>query len=282
MVDEFVETSQPDNMPAKNGTRTCNDCSEIPCSNQAQSSGLESLHLPDWVTSFPGYFEDCGIVAGHATVDHIDSPVHEYLPRKDVPIGPEHQADIPEWRPRVSKIVPSASSSCADVSYGSISNSQFAPRDDDSENEKWVRHCVVPISTSRFDGIGGNNVDCECSDEGSVRCVRKHIFEARESLKMSLGPDKFRDLGLYEMGEDVAQEWTDEEENRFQGKFLLIVYHWERTFGITFRMPFQVKVAKSLLVIILMSSCSGREHSRTDQIYCVWIVMMMNCLMSLQ
>lgn len=191
-TDEFVETREPDNVPANNGTRTCNDSSGIPCSNHAQSTGLESLHLPDWVTSFPGFYEDCGLVSGHNTVDHFDSPVDEYhLPRKDVPIGPEHQADIPEWRPRVSEFIPGASGSCEVMACSSVSTSEFVPRDGDSESDKWVRHCVVPLSTSPFDGIGENKVDCECSDEGSDRCVRQHILEARESLKMSLGQDKF-------------------------------------------------------------------------------------------
>jgi hypothetical protein len=204
-------------VPANNGTRTCSDSSGIPCGNHAQSTGLESLHLPDWVTSFPGFYEDCGLVSGHNTVVHIDSPVNEYhLPRKDVPIGPEHQADIPEWRPRVSEFIPGASGSCEVMACSSVSTSEFVPRDDDSESDKWVRHCVLPLSTSPFDGIGENKVDCECSDEGSDRCVRQHILETRESLKMILGQDKFWDLGLCEMGEDVAQGWTDEEEKRFQ------------------------------------------------------------------
>ncbi|KAK3146908.1 hypothetical protein QOZ80_3BG0274870 [Eleusine coracana subsp. coracana] len=222
LADECGESRQSDNMSAQNGTRTSNDSSEIPCSNQVQSSGLESLNIPDWVTFFPGYFEDCGIVDVHDTVDHIDSPVQKYFPRKEVPIGPEHQADIPEWRLRVSEIVPCASCSYADTGYSVVSTSEFVLRDDDSESDKWVCHCVVPMPTSPFDSIGDNNVDCECSDEGSVRCARQHISEARESLKMSLGPDKFRDLGLSEMGEDVAQRWTNEE-NRFQRE--VFAYH---------------------------------------------------------
>ncbi|TVU46520.1 hypothetical protein EJB05_06061 [Eragrostis curvula] len=226
MGDEFVESRQLEHVPANNGTTTCSDSSTIPCLNRGQLAGLESLHLPDWVisfptlpdwaTSFPGYFEDCGINAGCNTVNHIDSPVHEYLPRKDVPIGPEHQADIPEWRPRVAASVPGASGSCADMAYSSVSSSEYVHTDDDSESDKWVRHSVIPMSTFPFDCIKDNKIDCDCSDEGSVRCVGQHILEARESLKRSLGQDKFRDLGLCEMGEVVSQGWTDDEEKQFQ------------------------------------------------------------------
>ncbi|RCV44283.1 hypothetical protein SETIT_9G361100v2 [Setaria italica] len=218
LADELVETKQPDHIPGSNGATTCSVSSGIPCPNHEQSVGVENLQLPDWVTSFPSYFEDWGTVAGYNQVGDIDSPVHEYLPRKCVPIGPEHQADIPEWRPRVSVSVTGGSGFCADLDCSSVSTSEPVSRGYDFENAKWIRDCVIPISScsSPVDWVGDNKADCECSDEGSVRCARQHIIEARESLKMSLGHDKFCELGLCEMGEDIAQRWTDEEEKRFQ------------------------------------------------------------------
>uniref|UniRef100_A0A0A9DXS5 Myb-like domain-containing protein n=1 Tax=Arundo donax TaxID=35708 RepID=A0A0A9DXS5_ARUDO len=219
LADEFVETREPDHIPENYGTTTCSSSSGIPCPTHEQTVGVESLYLPDWVTSFPGYFEDCGLVGVDNHIDEIDSPVHEYLPRKSVPIGPDHQADIPQWRPRVSANVPGASGSCADLAYSSASTSESIPRVDGSESDRWIRHCVIPMPSCScaVDWAGGDRIDCGCSDEGSVRCARQHIMEARKSLELGLGQDKFRELGLCEMGEDVAQRWTDEEEKLFQG-----------------------------------------------------------------
>ncbi|XP_062182758.1 uncharacterized protein LOC133886876 isoform X2 [Phragmites australis] len=219
LSDEFVETREPDHIPANDGTTTCSVSSGIPCPTREQAFGVESLYLPDWVTSFPGYFEDCGLVDVDNHVDDIDLPVHEYLPRKCVPIGPDNQVGIPEWRPRVSVNVPGASGSCADLAYGSASTSESVPGDDDRESDKWIRHCVIPMPSCScaVDWAGDNKIDCGCSDEGSVRCARQHIMETRKSLELGLGQDKFRELGLCEMGEDVAQRWTDEDEKLFQG-----------------------------------------------------------------
>ncbi|OQU92377.1 hypothetical protein SORBI_3001G333800 [Sorghum bicolor] len=187
LADGLVETKQPNDIHAINGATTCSDC---------------------------------GPVATYNHVDDIGSPVHEYLPRKGVPIGPEHQADIPEWRPRISMIVPGTSEFCADLDCSSASTSESVTRGDDyvSESDKWIRCCVVPMMScsSLVDWAGDNKIDCNCSDEGSTRCSRQHIIEARDSLKMSLGQDTFRELGLCEMGEDVAQRWTDDEEKLFQ------------------------------------------------------------------
>ncbi|KAJ1296664.1 hypothetical protein BS78_01G319800 [Paspalum vaginatum] len=218
LADGLGETKQLNPVSASNGATTCSDSSGIPCPNREESVVEESLDLPDWVTSFPGYFEDCEPITGYNQVDDIDSHVHEFLPRKCVPIGPEHQADIPEWRPRVSVNVPVASECCADLDCSFASTSDSVPRGDDCESDKWTKFCVLPMSScsSFADWAGDNKVNCDCSDEGSVRCSRQHITEARENLKMSLGQDTFFELGLCEMGDDIAQRWTDDEERLFQ------------------------------------------------------------------
>ena len=41
-------------------------------------------------------------------------------------------------------------------------------------------------------------------------------MDAREGLRRSLGQDQFQESGLCEMGEDIAQRWTDGEEQLFQ------------------------------------------------------------------
>jgi hypothetical protein len=179
---------------------------------------VESLFGPDWITYFPGYFEDCAPAVGYNQVDDIDSPLHEYVPRKGIMIGPDHQADVPEWRPRVSMVVRGGSSSCAELAQTSVSSSESAPMDQDSESDKWIRHIVIPMVSCSNPGalVGDFKTDCSCSDEGSIRCVRQHVMDAREGLRRSLGQDQFQELGLCEMGEDIAQRWTDEEEQLFQ------------------------------------------------------------------
>ncbi|CAN6319573.1 unnamed protein product [Urochloa humidicola] len=249
LADQLIETKQPDHNPASNGATTCSVSSDIPCPNHKQSVGVENLQLPDWVTSFPGYFEDCETVAGYNQVGDIDSPVHEYLPRKAVPIGPEHQADIPEWRPRVSVSVTGGSCFCADLDCSSVSTSEPVSRGYDCESAKWIRDCVIPISScsSPVDWVRDNKIDCDCSDEGSVRCARQHIIEARESLKMSLGRYKFCELGLSEMGEDIAQKWTDEEEKRFQRVVFSNPISLGKNFWDHLRHAFPSKTSKDLV-----------------------------------
>uniref|UniRef100_J3LPY1 Myb-like domain-containing protein n=2 Tax=Oryza brachyantha TaxID=4533 RepID=J3LPY1_ORYBR len=210
------ETREPDHFCHNSGISACNTSSGIPYSNLEELIGEENLYLPDWVTTFPGYIEDFWPAAVADPADDISSPIHEHLPRKAVAIGPDHQADIPEWRPRLSMTVPGGSESCADLSYSSVSTSGSSPRDEDSENDKWIKHCVIPTPIScSVTWVGGYEKHCGCSDEGSIRCVRQHVMESRENLKRRFGEDIFRELGLSEMGEDIARRWTDEEESLF-------------------------------------------------------------------
>ncbi|KAK8948622.1 AT-rich interactive domain-containing protein 2 [Platanthera zijinensis] len=88
----------------------------------------------------------------------LQSPLSEHSHRRPVPIGSDHQADLPEWTPR--------------------------------------------------------NFECDCPDEGSIGCVRQHVMEAREMLRCALR-EKFVELGFLDMGEGVAERWTEMEENLF-------------------------------------------------------------------
>ena len=218
LADGFVETREQEHIHARSGTRVCGTSSSIHYLNSEHPIGEEILYAPDWVTYFPGYFEDCGPAVEYNQVDDIVSPLHEYVPRKGVMIGPDHQADIPEWRPRVSMDVHGGSSSRADLAQTSVSTSEYAPVDEDSESGKWIRHTVIPmVSCSNPVALLGDcKTDCDCSDEGSIRCVRQHVMDAREGLRRSLGQDQFQESGLCEMGEDIAQRWTDGEEQLFQ------------------------------------------------------------------
>ncbi|EPS62161.1 hypothetical protein M569_12631, partial [Genlisea aurea] len=56
---------------------------------------------------------------------------------------------------------------------------------------------------------------CSCPNRGSMRCVQQHVKEARERLLNSVGDEKFLQLGFLDMGEEVASNWTPDEERLF-------------------------------------------------------------------
>ncbi|KAJ6982575.1 hypothetical protein NC653_025631 [Populus alba x Populus x berolinensis] len=135
------------------------------------------------------------------------------FPRKQIPLGPNHQASIPLWDNHIKKdkLVQYPNGSSLSESDHHIYN--------DNE-EKLMGTCIIPMPDtelqlcSRYEAGCGRS-DCGCLDEGSFRCVRQHIMEAREELIQSIGHEKFVNLGFYDMGEDVACKWTKEEERFF-------------------------------------------------------------------
>ncbi|KAK2655706.1 hypothetical protein Ddye_008758 [Dipteronia dyeriana] len=54
-----------------------------------------------------------------------------------------------------------------------------------------------------------------CENGGSIRCVRQHIVEVREKLREYIGLGRFVELGFLDMGEVVADKWSDGEEQLF-------------------------------------------------------------------
>lgn len=124
-------------------------------------------------------------------------------PRKEVPVGPDYQADVPVWDPTLS----------TKYSIGSTEDSTEYTR------ESFMGSCVIPMPELEFSDVVGktteSKLDCNCLDAGSVRCVQQHVKEAREELKDTIGLEKFVDLGFLEMGEEVAKRWTEEEEQMF-------------------------------------------------------------------
>ena len=54
--------------------------------------------------------------------------------------------------------------------------------------KKIMGTCVIPMPDSeaiakfRFEDVG-HRIDCECLDQGSIRCIRQHVTEAREKLR---------------------------------------------------------------------------------------------------
>ncbi|XP_060204993.1 uncharacterized protein LOC132632883 [Lycium barbarum] len=130
-------------------------------------------------------------------------------PQKMVPIGPDFQAELPEWGAYIDKDKP-----CIEGIHETLSPSSQA-----YEN-KFAGRSVIPMPKMELladdgENVGERRVECSCEDIGSIRCVRLHIIEAREKLKLALGEEAFVRLGFCDMGEVVAEKWTEEEEELF-------------------------------------------------------------------
>uniref|UniRef100_A0A5B7A7N1 Myb-like domain-containing protein n=1 Tax=Davidia involucrata TaxID=16924 RepID=A0A5B7A7N1_DAVIN len=151
--------------------------------------------------------------------EEIYHPVLEYPPQKLVSIGPDFQADVPEWRPQGTK----STANCSDLSDPTNLSPQASESnlvDGNSDENKLAGICVIPSPESEPSTYNGNKVgdgrtDCCCQDAGSVRCVRQHIVETREKLRRTLGQERFEELGFSDMGEVVAEKWREEEEHLF-------------------------------------------------------------------
>ncbi|KAL8151342.1 hypothetical protein V2J09_021150, partial [Rumex salicifolius] len=118
----------------------------------------------------------------------LDNP-----PRKSVPIGPDHQADIP---------VLSETTSLRD-NYDELAGNSLIFKND----------LGLPPYIKITEGTGRTN--CDCLDMGSIRCVRQHIMESREKLMTTLGQEAFLELGFREMGEVVSDKWSKDEQRVF-------------------------------------------------------------------
>ncbi|GAY36784.1 hypothetical protein WN943_020786 [Citrus x changshan-huyou] len=139
-------------------------------------------------------------------------------PRKQVPLGPNHQAILPSWDRSMGKnILDGKATLRGNNSLDHLGSHNVA--DNDNE-EKWMGTCIIPMPDSNsfahnIDQVGRGIMDCDCLDEGSIRCVQQHVMEAREKLLKSLGHEKFVKLGLCDMGEEVSCKWSEEEEQVF-------------------------------------------------------------------
>lgn len=139
-------------------------------------------------------------------LEDIYSILLQYPPRKPVLVGPHYQADIPEWEDSLV-----ARNTCHDTDVSATAAGIY-------ENEL-MGTCIIPMpaleSSVSDDKVGRGRSDCNCEDKDSVRCARQHILEAREELRESLGHERFIELGFCEMGEVVADKWSEEEEQLF-------------------------------------------------------------------
>ncbi|KAL9242676.1 hypothetical protein vseg_016655 [Gypsophila vaccaria] len=174
-------------------------------SHWATSGTSDEDEPPEEICHFPfysGYFSFDRPV--RPALNHPDDVYHcllDYPPRKQVPIGSEHQAEIPSWGENSSE----ENSDVCGVNKDGIcilQNLDIQP----------LAHCGSKV--------GAGRIDCQCQDQGSIRCVQLHISEARDKLRRVLGQDTFLELGFNDMGEVVADKWANEEEQLF----LKVVY----------------------------------------------------------
>lgn len=177
--------------------------------NYKEDSGLEPhFHAP----FFSEYFNREHPEKTLAPCQDIYSLLLDSPPRKPVPVGENHQADVPAWGSWTAESTDHIATSEA------VWDAEVACTEEDVN--MLMGTCIIPmpdfvLSESDTYEVGKGRLDCSCEDEGSIRCVRQHIMEAREKLKKSLGQERFVELGFCEMGEFVAEKWSDEEQQLF-------------------------------------------------------------------
>ncbi|XP_061346614.1 uncharacterized protein LOC133292239 [Gastrolobium bilobum] len=188
--------------------------------------------------------------------EDIYSILFEHPPHKLVSVGPNHQADVPVW------------------DSGATSRPNASDAVGDENEERLIGTCIIPMpqmESSTYDNeeVGKGRTDCSCEDRGSVRCVRQHIVEAREELMKTIGHDKFEELGLSDMGEQVADKWSAEEEQLFRE----VVFNNPATLGKTFwnylSIAFPLKTKKEIVSYYFNVFMLGRraEQNRNDLLF---------------
>jgi hypothetical protein len=132
-----------------------------------------------------------------------------------------------------------------------VSSSSHICDGSEAESDKWIRNCVIPMPVSVELCSVLKPVcckeDCSCIDIGSIECVRKHVKEGRKRLMGALGPNTFKELGFFDMGEEVGLRWTQEEEHLFQDVVALNPASLGRNFWDELLLAFPFKTSKELV-----------------------------------
>ncbi|CAI9775203.1 unnamed protein product [Fraxinus pennsylvanica] len=195
-----------------------NDC--IDAAFNVADKDLETSAPLSWVTSSSGddsagfentsrcshlteNFDFLDPIRGSYQFEDGYSSLFNDFPTRKVPIGLTYQADLPPWDSNVTRKDCSGSNCFVE------------------SEQKFMGTCIIPmpdLNTSTYNDVevGRGRRDCSCLDVGSMRCMQQHVNEAREKLRETFGDKNFMELGFYEMGEDVAHKWTEEDE---------LVYH---------------------------------------------------------
>ncbi|WCJ22766.1 ARID/BRIGHT DNA-binding domain ELM2 domain protein [Euphorbia peplus] len=131
-----------------------------------------------------------GISDGDSTAEKppLDLPVE-----KVIPLGPDFQADVPEWT-GVDSQFDSKWLGTRDWPSEKVDNRLILERE--------------PIGKGRQDS-------CGCEVPKSIQCVRFHIAERRLRIKRELGVAFFH-WRFDRMGEDVKLGWKADEEKKFK------------------------------------------------------------------
>ncbi|GER51481.1 ELM2 domain-containing protein [Striga asiatica] len=157
-------------------------------------------------TSFGPYFPENDFSIPRRPTERFHNPYISLLygpPIKEVPVGPDYQAQIPTYDP-----------------------TSVSPKELPLMGSTIISMPDTNDSTT-LDGLGP--ASCTCLDNGSMRCVQQHVKEAREKLLDLIGPENFVKLGFDEMGEEVAQKWGPDEERAFHEIVLSNrVVFWEK------------------------------------------------------
>ncbi|CAI9767971.1 unnamed protein product [Fraxinus pennsylvanica] len=171
----------------------------VTSSSDNDSAGFEDISR--W-SHFPENFDFLDPSRGPYQFKDGYSSLFNYVPTKKVHIGLTHQANLPIWDPYVTRKDHTGFNCLVEI------------------EEKLMGTCIIPmpdLNTSTYNDVdvGRGRTDCGCLDKGSMRCVQQHVNEAREKLRETFWDENFMELGFYEMGEEVAHKWTEEDELSF-------------------------------------------------------------------
>lgn len=185
--------------------------------NSTTSEEVAGLDSPFHILLSPGHHDVHNHLKSVMHVGDVYSLLFDFPPRKLIPIGSDFQAELPEWDVHGNE---QKSVSSVDRFVTLDQPTQFSKLevgDGSSDESRLSGTCIIPMpeldrSEDNVERIGAGRISCSCEDEGPLQCVKQHIAEAREKLRVNLGQENFAKLGFYDMGDIVSEKWSEEEE----------------------------------------------------------------------